>query len=646
MMSPVDDKFEGFDRSFRKLHEQLRGTVGFTQEQFQEYLNRVGELLLWLIRLVGPPEYHLRHEMYDMARLVTVGQSLAESDHTRTNAMLLGLVRHARTSAALERAAGLSELLDLALLESLLPKAAVDVESLLYAGLDRFFRLTFDGSHDIVRTKLMANVEYLETFGEAGIARLFHATRRRVFERIKTALVQQASIKKKHLDDLLGVGTEGDSPDEQFNRQYARLWEIVTLRTHEFPLPRVIRKCSRETMTRNERGLVANQVMLLRWGHTQLTFVWYGDRLESSNVVLVNKLLRDEDKRTGRKMLLFNHCLTKMDGTLCLLELDEPVRVDYLYLHGLHPFLKSGEFEQYRVPMPWGKVLQQITYDKTVYGDIFRDTAVPFPRQVAWRHVQTIGHDAETIRMGVRREIINYLVSHKDIAEVVVKPASESGGRGVKLFPAGDIDGMVEWVYDLSRVEDVVIQERIVSPPLSAVVAKPLRTLFGREIDDSLVSWSARSIITRDANGRTVVPVKVILANVKGGVASMSQGAYMFMMEDIAPDLPLDLLERLSGDVLEAAERYARSQYADAVEHEPLDGGSYLSVDCLLLDWLWNGSTFVHIEPNIGLGTFWYHDQIVGDDVKGMGVIHMLRNGERRALAYAAAVEQGATAAR
>jgi len=645
-MSPVDEKFEQFDHSFRKLHEELRGTVGFAQEQFQEYLNRIGELLLWLTRLVGPSEYHLRHEMYEMASQVAVGRSLGESDYTRINAMLLGLVRQARTPEALERVAGLSELLDIALLESLLPKATADIESLLYAGLDRFFYLTFDGSHDIVRTKLMANVEYVETFGEAGIARVFHATRQRVFERIKTALVQQASVGKKHLEDLLDVGTEGDSPDERFNRRYARLWEIVELGTHDFPLPRVIRKCPHERITQNERGLVANQAMLLRWGHTQLTFVWYGDKLESSNVVLVNKLLREENATTGQKTLRFDHCLTKMDGTLCLLELDEPVRVDYLYLHGLHPFLKSGELEQYRVPMPWGKVLQQITYDKTVYGEIFRDTGVPFPRQAVWRHVQTVGHDAETIRMGVRREIINYLVSHKDIAEVVVKPASESGGRGVKVFPASDIDGMVEWVYDLSRLEDVVIQERVVSPPLSAVVAKPLRTLFGREIDDSLVSWSARSIITRDANGRTVVPVKVILANVKGGVASMSQGAYMFMMEDIAPDLPLDLLERLSRGVLEAVERYARAQYADAVEYEPLDGGSYLSADALLLDWLWNGSTFVHIEPNIGLGTFWYHDQIVGDDVKGMGVIHMLRNGERRALAYARTVEQVSTPAR
>jgi hypothetical protein len=114
----------------------------------------------------------------------------------------------------------------------------------------------------------------------------------------------------------------------------------------------------------------------------------------------------------------------------------------------------------------------------------------------------------------------------------------------------------------------------------------------------------------------------------------------MFMMEDIAPSLPLDLLERLSGHVLDAVERYARTHYAEATEYDPLDGGSYLSVDGLLLDWLWNGNTFVHIEPNIGLGTFWYHDQIVGEDVKGMGVIHMLRNGERRALAYARALGQ------
>ena len=169
--------FVDFDRDFRELHDQLKGCAGFTQEEFQEYLNRVGALLLALVHLVGPAEYHLRHEMFEMASRVSVGRTLAESDYRETNTMLLGLVRHAKALDALERAAGLSELLDLAMLESLLPRAKGGVESLVYAALDRFFALTFDGSHDIVRTKLMANVEFLEAFGEDGIARLFHATR-------------------------------------------------------------------------------------------------------------------------------------------------------------------------------------------------------------------------------------------------------------------------------------------------------------------------------------------------------------------------------------------------------------------------------------------------------------------------------------
>jgi len=631
--------YDEFDRSFHELNDWIASRECLIQEQFEQYLNRVGELLLALIQLVGPPEYHLRYEMSEMASRVSVGQTLSETDYAKTISMLLALVRHARSADALERVAGLGELVDLALLESLLPRADVDVESLAYAALERFFQLTFDASRDIVRTKLMSNVEFVEAFGEEGIERLFHRTRERIFERVKAALVSQTTIEKEHLDQLIDVGTDGDSPHESFNKKYARLWEIVALRTHGFPVPRVIRGFSHERMTANEHGLVANQAMLLRWGHTQLTFVWYADRLQSSNVVLVNKLIREEEPATGRKTIRFKHCLMKMDGTLCLVELDEPVRVDYLYLHGLHQFLKSGELEQCRVPMPWGRVMQRITYDKTIYDEIFEGTPVRFPRQTAWRHVQTAGQDAETVKMASRGQIIDFLASNKDITELVVKPASESGGRGVRLFSAQDIDGMIEAGYALSRLEDVVFQERISSPLLSDVVNRPLRAIFGREIDPSSVSWSARSIITRDANGRTVTPVKVIVANVKGGVASISQGAYMFMMEDIAPDLPLDVLERLSGQVLEAVERYAATHYAGAVEFEPLDGGSYLSVDGLLLDWLWDGNTFVQIEPNIGLGTFWYHDQIVGEDVKGMGVIHMLRNGERRALAHARATQ-------
>ena len=642
----MSGSFDRFDQNLRQVKDRLKGRAGLSQEEFRQYLNRADELLLSLIQLVGPAEYHLRYEMSEMASRVSVGQTLSETDYSGMTAMLLALVRHAGTADALERVAGVAELLDFALLESLLPKAEANVESLAYAALDRFFHLTFDASCETVRTKLMANVEFLEAFGDDGIERLFHRTRQRIFERIQAALVHQTPIEKEHLDDLLDVGTDGDSPHESFNRKYARLWEIAALRTHEFPLPRVIRGFSPEKMTKNERGIIATQAMLLRWGHTQLTFVWYGDRLESSNVVLVNSLIREENPMTGRKELRFKNCLVKMEGTLCLVELDEPIRVDYLYLHGLHQFLKSGELEQYRVPMPWGRVMQRITYDKTIYDQIFKDTLVRFPRQVAWRHVQTAGHDAETVKMSIRGEIINFLASNKDITELAVKPASLSGGRGVKLFATSDIDGMVESGYALSRLDDVVFQERISSPPLSKIVNRPLRAIFGREIDPLSVSWSARSIITRDANGRTVTPVKVILANVKGGVASVSQGAYMFMMEDIAPDLPLDVLERLSGQVLEAIEHYARTHYADAVEFEPLDGGSYLSVDSLLLDWLWDGNTFIHIEPNIGLGTFWYHDQIVGEDVKGMGVIHMLRNGERRALSHARAVERTAAEVR
>ena len=90
--------FDEFDRNFRDLHNRLKGRAGFTQEEFQQYLNRVGELLLTLIQLVGPAEYHLRYEMSEVASRVTVRDTLSETDYAKTNTTLLGAPSNRQSS--------------------------------------------------------------------------------------------------------------------------------------------------------------------------------------------------------------------------------------------------------------------------------------------------------------------------------------------------------------------------------------------------------------------------------------------------------------------------------------------------------------------------------------------------------------------
>ncbi|MBI4568879.1 MAG: hypothetical protein HY719_10850, partial [Planctomycetes bacterium] len=439
---------------------------GVTRESVGRFMNRVGEYFLALLDDLAPMPHHQRQEIEERVGALFLKDFFLDADYRTLVDNLLPLVRRNREPEALERLALVEALAAVAFLHTILPRggeadpstragaraAPSPVERLTFHALDRFFRVTLNSTREVVRSRLMANVEYQDLFGDDGLAELVDRRWRLAFDEVRAALVSRTAVSEQRLADLLTVGTLSRTPARTFNQQYARLWEIVTVRVHGFPIPVVRRGVAPETLTGTPASPRGTQAMLLRWGHTQLTFVWHGDRLAAGNVALVNRLIPGTE--AGRPVLRFDNCLVKRNGTLELLELAAPARVDYLFLHGLHPDLISGAHEATGVPMPWGAVLQKVTYAKAVYHEVYAGTPVRFPRQVCWLVAQTKGRDPDLVKQEILHRVIDFLARHPDIAGLVVKPGGESGGRGVRPFPKEALDAIVEWGYQISRSDD------------------------------------------------------------------------------------------------------------------------------------------------------------------------------------------------
>jgi len=148
--------------------------------------------------------------------------------------------------------------------------------------------------------------------------------------------------------------------------------------------------------------------------------------------------------------------------------------------HGI-PVYESGQIEEIGLPATvQSLVFSDITYDKSLYPEIFsRSSGVNMPPEIDWKQDYGAGQSEAAIRGLIARGISSNGYPGLEVfaqkhAIVLIKGAAESGARNLKVFDLQDDSGRVDpsalaeavqFVYEVSRGQSVVIQAAILTSP-------------------------------------------------------------------------------------------------------------------------------------------------------------------------------------
>jgi hypothetical protein len=148
--------------------------------------------------------------------------------------------------------------------------------------------------------------------------------------------------------------------------------------------------------------------------------------------------------------------------------------------HGL-PLFESGKMEDLGLPATvQSLIFSDITYDKSLYPEIFTpSTGVCMPPEMDW--LQEYGNGIS--QASVRRRILTGISGNgyaglesfaREHPIVLIKGAAESGARNLKVFDLHDAAGRVDharldeaadFLFDVSRHQNVVVQEAVLTSP-------------------------------------------------------------------------------------------------------------------------------------------------------------------------------------
>ncbi len=165
--------------------------------------------------------------------------------------------------------------------------------------------------------------------------------------------------------------------------------------------------------------------------------------------------------------------------------------------HG-DPLYDSGQLEACGLPYTVQSLFHSwTTYDKAKYQDIFQQTEVELPDEIAWFSQNTVrSHDKMQVKTWLREGLpdVNF-PGLEAFAQrhplVMIKDASESGGRNAQAFSLQAQDGRldttqialaIDFIYQISLKHHVCIQEVIVSSPEHWATEAFMRQFVHRQI--------------------------------------------------------------------------------------------------------------------------------------------------------------------
>ena len=148
--------------------------------------------------------------------------------------------------------------------------------------------------------------------------------------------------------------------------------------------------------------------------------------------------------------------------------------------HGI-PVYESGQIEEVGLPATvQSLVFSDITYDKSLYPEIFKPSSgVNMPPEIDWKQDYGSGQSEGAVKRMITRGVSGNGYPGlrgfaREHAIVLIKGAAESGARNLKVFDLQDDSGRVDestlaeavdFVYEVSRGQSVVIQTAILTSP-------------------------------------------------------------------------------------------------------------------------------------------------------------------------------------
>ncbi len=182
--------------------------------------------------------------------------------------------------------------------------------------------------------------------------------------------------------------------------------------------------------------------------------------------------------------------------------------------HGL-PMYESGLTEEIGMPATvQSMIFSDITYDKSLYPEIYiQSSGVNLPPEMDWKQDYNEGKDVPTIKKYMTDGYPgNGFVGMNQFSQehpiVLIKGAAESGARNLKVFEvqdeAGRVDAervqeAVEFLYDVSRRQSVVVQAAILTSP--EFWASP--DLMESFVERQILEWNTP--VTRDKLPRSQI---------------------------------------------------------------------------------------------------------------------------------------------
>ncbi|HNT34029.1 MAG TPA: hypothetical protein PKH07_03435, partial [bacterium] len=178
--------------------------------------------------------------------------------------------------------------------------------------------------------------------------------------------------------------------------------------------------------------------------------------------------------------------------------------------HG-HPMYEDGQLESAGLPATVQSVIfTDITYDKSLYPDIYdQKSGVRLPEEIDWKREYGKGKDEKSIMRAIQDGVKG--TSYPGISAfskkcpiLLIKGAAESGARNLKVFDltgsrAEDVQAAVQFVYDVGKKQNVVIQEAVLTSP--EFWASP--ELLDQFVERQILEWNRP--VNRDKYPRSQV---------------------------------------------------------------------------------------------------------------------------------------------
>jgi hypothetical protein len=325
------------------------------------------------------------------------------------------------------------------------------------------------------------------------------------------------------------IGAGADSEIEAGWRAYNQLREIAFIRNDGFRLPMVFDEFDPTLIDAENR---VNMSFMYPVGRTHVSrALTEGPTLARKLVtegqpaanILITRMLESRDNRlyandghfyVGRETCiaaLVKHWGLNVSGAEAVADREmgpkgirvaarfaEPVMVSIVFpFHG-HPLYMNGTLEKFGLPYSsQSRYHTWTTYDKAKYPDIFTEgCGVTIPGETDWLHGWTKKRARTKVMAEIRagRDGFDGLEPFSATHRIVMlKDAAESGGRGQKAFVLRNVDGTidedamteaVEFLYQISLVHNVAVQEVIVSTPEAWATEEFMRGFIDRQITE------------------------------------------------------------------------------------------------------------------------------------------------------------------